>query len=187
MKEESENECWCAPLYQAQASALILYGRSLGLSHAESEDVLHEVFQALLRLNDAPETPDRYAVRAFRHRALNRHRSVWRRLTHELQSRQWFEPDAETSENERNAMSCLARLPSEQREVIVLKFWHDHTFEEIGGLLGISPHTAAARYRYGVAKLRARLQPHIRETHTNEPYLDDPTAILATAKALSQA
>ena len=38
-------------------------------------------------------------------------------------------------------MNCLAELPVEQREAIVLKIWHRLTFEEIGGLLGISPNT----------------------------------------------
>lgn len=55
-------------------------------------------------------------------------------------------------------MRCLQTLPPEQREVIVLKIWHGHTFEEIGELLDLSPHTAAGRYRYGMTKLRACLR-----------------------------
>jgi DNA-directed RNA polymerase specialized sigma24 family protein len=45
-----------------------------------------------------------------------------------------------------------------QREVIVLKLWHEHTFETIGELLAISPNTAAGRYRYGLEKIRACLR-----------------------------
>ena len=41
-------------------------------------------------------------------------------------------------------MRCLAELPMEQREVIVLKIWHRYTFEEIGQLLEISPNTPRA-------------------------------------------
>ena len=55
-------------------------------------------------------------------------------------------------------MAALARLPRDQREAIVLKIWHEHTFEEIGELLGISPNTAAGRYRYGLQKLRTFLK-----------------------------
>jgi len=51
-------------------------------------------------------------------------------------------------------MRSLADLPPEQREVIVLKIWHEYTFEEIGKLLEISPNTAAGRYRYGLQKLK---------------------------------
>ena len=55
-------------------------------------------------------------------------------------------------------MRGLAALPQEQREVIVLKIWHEHTFEEVGELLDISPNTAAGRYRYGLQKLRLFLK-----------------------------
>ena len=55
-------------------------------------------------------------------------------------------------------MRGLAALPQDQREVIVLKIWHRHTFEEIGELLDISPNTVAGRYRYGLQKLRMLLK-----------------------------
>jgi DNA-directed RNA polymerase specialized sigma24 family protein len=55
---------------------------------------------------------------------------------------------------ERQAMQALANLPQDQREVIVLKIWHEYTFEEIGNLLSISPNTAAGRYRYGLQKIK---------------------------------
>jgi RNA polymerase sigma-70 factor (ECF subfamily) len=149
---------WCERLYRAKAAELILYGRALGLSHGEAEDVLHETFAALLDRDVPPETPAHYAVRSFRNRALNYRRSLWRRLTRELESRAWFEPSPSESSAERAAMRCLAKLPPLQREVIVLKTWHDYTFEEIGQLLDISPNTAAGRYRYGLERLRACLK-----------------------------
>ena len=40
-----------------------------------------------------------------------------------------------------------------------LKLWEGLTFEQIAGALGISPNTAASRYRYGLDKLRDRLRP----------------------------
>ncbi|HEY9170706.1 MAG TPA: RNA polymerase sigma factor [Verrucomicrobiae bacterium] len=149
---------WCERLYRAKAAELILYGRALGLSHGEAEDVLHETFAALLHREVAPETPARYVVRSFRNHALNHRRSLWRRLTREFESARWFEPAPDESPAERAAMRCLADLPPAQREVVVLKVWHEHTFEEIGQLLGVSPHTAAGRYRYGLEKLRACLK-----------------------------
>jgi len=53
----------------------------------------------------------------------------------------------------------LRELPDEQREVIVLRVWGQMTFEEAATALEISPNTAASRYRYGLAKLKERLQP----------------------------
>ena len=129
---------WCEALYEAKASQLILYGRALGLSHGESEDVLQEVFVGLVRLENRPEQPEHYCVRAFRNRALNFKRGFWRRCLRELESTRWFERDAEENPLERAAMKCLGDLPAEQREVIVLKLWHDQTFEDISGLTGVS-------------------------------------------------
>ena len=74
---------------------------------------------------------------------------------------------------EREAMRCLAKLPPEQREVIVLKIWHQHTFETIGELLELSPNTVAGRYRYGMQKLKAHLKGKDYErieSTTGEPF-----------------
>ena len=149
---------WCEGLYEAKAAALVLYGRALGLSHAEAEDVLQETFLALIRMAERPEQPEHYCVRSYRNRALNYRRGLWRRLTREFESRRWFDRSAGESPFERAAMRCLEQLPREQREVIVLKLWHDCTFAEISELLEISPNTAAGRYRYGLQKIRLCLE-----------------------------
>ena len=149
---------WCERLYHAKATELILYGRALGLSHAEAEDVVQETFLALWQQATEPQDPAHYCVRSFRNRALNYRRGFWRRLTRELESERWFEQTPEESSAERAAMRCLADLPVPQREVIVLKLWHDYTFEEIGDLLDVLPNTVAGRYRYGLEKLRTCLR-----------------------------
>ena len=152
-----EQRGWCERLYQTKAAQLLLYGRALGLSHGEAEDVLQETFVALMRRPE-PEQPEHYCIRAFRNRVLNYRRSLWRRLTREFESVRWFESSNGESPAERDAMRRLGELPIEQREVIVLKIWHQHTFEEIGRLLDISPNTAAGRYRYGLQKLKVWLE-----------------------------
>ena len=154
-KEHSE---WYEAFYEAKAAALILYGRALGLSHGEAEDVLQETFIALMQKPELPREPENYCLRSFRNRALNYKRSLWRRLTRELESQRWFEKSEDQSPAERAAMEQLAQLPPEQREVIVLKIWNRCTFEEIGALLEISPNTAAGRYRYGLQKIKLQLE-----------------------------
>lgn len=175
---------WCERLYHAKAAELILYGRALGLSHAEAEDVVQETFLSLIERDTAPENPAHYCVRSFRNRALNYRRSLWRRLTRELESQRWFERTPEESPAERAAMRCLATLPVEQREVIVLKLWHGCTFEEIGGLLDLSPHTAAGRYRYGLEKLRACLT---KEKYEPSEYFGGAVAFLDAAPPVAEA
>ena len=153
-----EQRGWCEALYHTRARELVLYGRALGLSHAEAEDVVQETFVQLMRRPEAPDNPDHYCIRSFRNRALNYRRSLWRRLTREWESQGWFEKAPEPNPLEEQAMAALAELPPEQREVIVLKIWHEYTFEEIGDLLEVLPNTVAGRYRYGLQKLRMSLK-----------------------------
>jgi RNA polymerase sigma-70 factor, ECF subfamily len=153
-----ESKHWCESLYEERAAQILLYGRSLGLSHSEAEDVLQETFVALMQLASVPEKPLHYCLRSFRNRALNYRRGFLRRMARELESTRWFERDPDESPEERAAMQCLERLPKDQREVILLKIWHEYTFEEIGELLEISPNTAAGRYRYGLQKMKSCLK-----------------------------
>lgn len=149
---------WCERLYAAHAAELLLYGRALGLSHCEAEDVLQDTFVNLMRLRSVPERPHHYCLRSYRNGVMNYRRSFWRRLRRELESTRWFEPSEGETVQEREAMRALAGLPAEQREVIVLKIWHGRTLEEIGELLELSPNTVAGRYRYGMQKLRTTLR-----------------------------
>jgi len=153
-----DDQVWQQRLYRDKSAELLLYGRALGLGHSEAEDVLQETFLALLKMEREPENPVHYCVRGFRNRALNYKRGWLRRLTREFESHRWFERSNDESPAELAAMKCLQRLPPEQREVIVLKVWHEHTFEEIASLQEISPNTAAGRYRYGLQKLKECLK-----------------------------
>ena len=115
---------------------------------------------------------------------LNHKRSLWRRVTREFESSRWFERALDESADERAAMRCLGELPVPQREVIVLKLWHDYTFEEIGELLEVSPHTAAGRYRYGLEKLRACMKGELHERHE---HVGGTVAFLETAPPIAKA
>jgi RNA polymerase sigma-70 factor, ECF subfamily len=177
-----ESKHWCESLYQERAAQILLYGRSLGLSHSEAEDVLQETFVALMQMASVPEKPLHYCLRSFRNRALNYRRGFLRRLARELESSRWFERDAGESPEERAAMQCLERLPKDQREVILLKIWHEYTFEEIGELLDISPNTAAGRYRYGLQKIKSFLK---RESYERFESRGETITLLDAAPTIS--
>lgn len=182
--QPNASQSWCERLYEANARQLILYGRALGLSHSEAEDVLQDTFMALIDRKIPPERPEHYCVRSFRNRAFNYKRGLWRRVMRELESARWFERSDSETPGERAAMRSLAELPMEQREVIVLKVWHQHTFEEIGGLLEVSPNTVAGRYRYGLQKLRASLKGEDYERLESD---GEPIAFLEAAQPVGKA
>jgi RNA polymerase sigma-70 factor (ECF subfamily) len=177
----TEHSGWYEAFYEAKAAGLVLYGRALGLSHGEAEDVLQETFLALMQKPELPREPENYCLRSFRNRALNYKRSLWRRLTRELESQRWFEKNDEESPAEQAAMRQLAELPPEQREVIVLKIWNRCTFEEIGALLEISPNTAAGRYRYGLQKIKLQLEE---ANYERDEFTGDAITLLASAPAV---
>jgi RNA polymerase sigma-70 factor, ECF subfamily len=186
---------WCGPLYDAKAAQLILYGRALGLSHGEAEDALQETFLALMQMDFAPAKPENYCVRSFRNRALNQRRSLWRRLTREWEAfadgHHWFEKSVDETEQilQTKAVRMLAELPIEQREVIVLKIWHDCTFEDIGDLVEISANTAAGRYRYGLQKIKTKLEGLVYERNefAGEKFAGTAIEFLASAPSIGRA
>ncbi len=150
---------WCLSLFEEMAPKLVLYGRALGLSHGEGEDVVQDLFVQLLKREEAPQNPVHYCLRAYRNRALNYKKSLWRRISREWESIHWFEENSEDiSPMEQEAMKSLRGLPVDQREVLVLKIWHGMTFGAIGEMLELSPNTVAGRYRYGLQKLRRALR-----------------------------
>jgi RNA polymerase sigma-70 factor (ECF subfamily) len=175
---------WCESLYVKKAADLLLYGRALGLSHSEAEDVLQETFMSLMRTTTIPAQIEHYSVRCFRNRAINYRRTLWRRISREFESGNWFEKSSGESPHEASAMRCLAQLAREQREVIVLKIWHQYTFQEIADLLDVSPNTVAGRYRYGLRKLKDCLKGELDErleSFGNETgFLDTSAAIIKT-------
>jgi len=69
------------------------------------------------------------------------------------------EAPQERVEQARDLSVALAKVPAQQREVIVLKLYHQMTFDEIAHMTGVSLNTAASRYRYGMEKARRFLLP----------------------------
>jgi RNA polymerase sigma-70 factor (ECF subfamily) len=145
-----------ALLYDRFAPAL--YRTACGLlgSATDAEDVVHDVFLALAR--SQTRLPAIVDARAYLFVALRRAvaRRAVRRLPETLPEN--VADPRRPSERDDQLEMALARLPAEQREVVVLKIDGDMTFAELAAVLGISPNTAASRYRYAMEKLRADLE-----------------------------
>ena len=68
-------------------------------------------------------------------------------------------PGLKATDDHPSPWDLAARLPLEQREVLALKIHGELTFKEIAAVCGVSPNTAASRYRYALEKLKALLEP----------------------------
>ena len=140
--------------YDEHGRALLAYASALLRDPSAAEDVLHQVFLNVLRGRAAiTGAPQPYLFRAVRNAALNHIRGQSREV--ELpDGGAWLESPDGSKETAMALESALKTLPAEQREVVVLKIWGELTFEEAAAVIGISPNTAASRYRYGLEKLR---------------------------------
>lgn len=58
---------------------------------------------------------------------------------------------------------CIARLPDEQREVVLLRHETDLTFREIAELTEVSINTALGRMRYALINLRKMMEEALNE------------------------
>jgi RNA polymerase sigma-70 factor (ECF subfamily) len=141
-------------LYEEHGRALLAYACALLRDPSAAEDVLHQVFLKVLRGGVVIEgEPRPYLFRAVRNAALNHIRGKAREV--ELgDAVMWLESPDGSKETSLALQSALRTLPEEQREVVVLHVWGELTFEEAAAVIGISPNTAASRYRYGIAKLK---------------------------------
>ena len=144
-------------LYDEHGRALLAYACALLRDPSAAEDVLHQVFLNVLRGRAAvADDPKPYLFKAVRNTALNHIRGQSREveLPGDGAAGVWLESLDGSVETAVALQSALKKLPAEQREVIVLKIWGELTFDEAAAVIGISPNTAASRYRYGLTKLK---------------------------------
>jgi RNA polymerase sigma-70 factor (ECF subfamily) len=138
-----------ARAYDAHAAPLYRFLSGFLGGPQDAEDVLQSVFAKLAerRLEEIDDL-GAYLWTAARNEA----RSVGRRRPGPyLLSR----PGVREEPGEREAVErALASLPAEQREVVLLRVFEELTFEETAERLGISPDTAASRFRYAKEKLK---------------------------------
>lgn len=163
MERTLTNEDWKTCFAQL-GPALLLFARRWTNCRADAEDVVQEAFVRFWRRQHSIENRALlYAT--VRSTALDRLRSDQRRARREaavaLDGAKHFEPEFTTfDEGQQILAAAVERLPSEQREVVILKIWSELTFAEIASILEISQNTAASRYRYALGALKKTLQPH---------------------------
>lgn len=164
MEEPSEHEHWKA-WFQQHGAKLLLCARQWTRTAADAEDVLQDAFVRFWRHQrklTAASDPIGLVLTSIRRAALDLARTTDRRTARETatlsdQPEPLFEPLLQDDGRRQTIEAALRRLPPEQREILVMKIWGERTFEEIARELGISPNTAASRYRYALTAMRKEL------------------------------
>ena len=152
-------------LYRDYRTRLHQYALSLVRNREAAEDAVQDAFLGWVRQLAAGRAPRRaapYLYASVRNRCLDRLR---RRPEVALDDAHVELLAAPPGDEERIGLRhalnrLLLALPEEQREVVVLRTWHDMEFVAIAALQETPVNTAIARYHYGIAKLRKELEAH---------------------------
>ncbi|WP_279583235.1 SigE family RNA polymerase sigma factor [Fodinicola feengrottensis] len=129
-----------------------------------AEDVVQDAFVALHRRQDALKNPDA-AVGYLRVCVLNLSRTVLRRRQVSRRHLKVAEPEQTAgadaplllSEEHRQALAAVRRLPRRQREVLILRYWSGLSEQEIANTLGISTGSVKSNASRAMAGLRSTL------------------------------
>lgn len=120
-----------------------------------ADEVVHDAFVRLQPRLAAVETPPAYLRATVVNLCL-----AWRRRTAMAREREprpdrtWADPP-EIDET----WELLARLPADQRAVLVLRFYEDLPLADIAAVLGCRVSTARSRLHRALAKLRKEMTP----------------------------
>ncbi|GHC55746.1 RNA polymerase sigma factor [Roseibacillus persicicus] len=154
---------------------LLLFARQQTRNGQDAEDALQDALVKLAKKVDegtfvgGQEAWMPFLYTQIRREAIDRGRKDDRRRKREehvvedakgletTESGNWFLDSNADGEQAELVEQALKELPPKFSEVIVMKIWGDRTFDDIGKALGISLHTAASRYRYGLDALRKKL------------------------------
>lgn len=158
------DEAAFAELVERYSPRLHYYLRKMLDRPEGADDVLQEVWLDVFR--GLPKLADTLAFPAWIYRvARNRCALAWRkrdredRLEVELQS--FAEPDEEpefTAEDATRVHAALDKLAPEHREVLVLRFLEDMSYEDVAKAVGCQLGTVRSRLHYAKRALRLALE-----------------------------
>ena len=158
--DENWKTCFCQ-----LAPGLVLFARQWTRSAADAEDIVQEAFVKFWRRhhNIANRGLLYATVRSIALDFIRRDsRRARREATAFSDADQSVQPEFDIEDDSQRALvAALDLLPSEQREVLVMKIWNELTFAEISSALEISQNTAASRYRYALAALKKNLTANV--------------------------
>ncbi|MGB0991894.1 MAG: RNA polymerase sigma factor [Akkermansiaceae bacterium] len=158
-------------------SRMLLFARQQTRTAEDAEDVLQDALVKLARkveegtFDGGQPQWKPYLYTAIRRLSIDLGRKNDRRNRREEKSEAdrrgetggmsdpWFETGASNDETRNLLEENLKKLPPKFSEVIIMKIWGEHTFAQIGEMLGVSLNTVASRYRYGLERLKKSLEP----------------------------
>lgn len=136
--------------------ALLSYAHLLTGDREEARDVVQEVYSRLASKFDRVDGIDAYARRSITNEVASRRRRP--RLATVPLDREHATPDGAVAVPDKVlAWRLCAELPTTQRAAVVLRFFEDLSFAEIGDILQMPEATARSHVHRALTALRGRL------------------------------
>lgn len=143
--------------YEAHGRALHTYAVALLGDRQASEDLVHGVFERLLRRLFLPRELRPYVYRAIRNAAFDLRRrelrapnpdSVYAEVSPVSAAEEFALRD--------EAEHLLGLLTDDERECVTMKLFNGLTFQEIAQIRRVSINTAASWYRRAIERMKAQ-------------------------------
>jgi RNA polymerase sigma-70 factor (ECF subfamily) len=158
-----------AELIARYSPGLRFFLRSLADQPAAADDLLQETWFDVYRKVNRLRRPEAFAAWLYRIARDKAYRHRRRRRRHEIAIPDDAAFDGSlaaddgddprfTPEDAANVRAALDGLPAEHREVLILRFMEDMTYEQIADVLARPVGTVRSRIHYAKLALRARLE-----------------------------
>ncbi len=157
-------------IYEQHKEQLVALALALLRNRTAAEDVVHDVFASFVRQGKfrLTGTLRGYLATCVANGARNALRNNQRHACEALPEEEFLPsaepwPDGDAMRHEEGALlaSALDELPYEQREAVLLHIQGGLKFVEIAASQQVSINTVLGRYRYGLEKLRSKLNGEV--------------------------
>jgi RNA polymerase sigma factor (sigma-70 family) len=157
-------------IYEKYKDYLLTLAKGLLSEQQAAEDVVHDVFVSFARSSRQFQLTG--SLRGYLATCvINRVRDEIRAKTRQVQALESVNPAILDSANPEQCVieaeeltrlrQAISQIPYEQREAFMLHLKGDMKFREIAKLQGVSVSTIHGRYRYGLDKLRSKLNGEV--------------------------
>jgi len=123
---------------------------------AEAEDVTQEVFTKCFVSYREQEVSKSLVYRIARNACVDQRR-LTRRIVNLLNSREEKNLSTPQDELALSLRRLIAALPTQQKEVFIMRHWHGFSTEEVATFLSVSQSTVKTQLSRAVQKLKAEL------------------------------
>lgn len=167
----SENERIFNEIVNQNSEKLYWHVRRLVNSHEDADDLLQEIFLKIWQAPPSFRGEAQYSTWAWRiatNETLNWLRREKVRATlrfssidTEMERRIMADPYFNGTSAQRELAKAVSRLPDKQKQVFVMRWWDELSYEQISEITGTSVGALKASYHIAQEKIRATVQDNL--------------------------